>query len=544
LRPDPQPEPEPELPHHRTVPSTWSYRLRSLSNSSSESARDLGARLSQGVGSLRNLRLDESLLPDLTPTWTEDKADVLFAGKRFLYHMLYAVAPHLVSREARIKFILNFTSCRLVEGIVRETAGIVSFCMNKYNYTLPTRVIQARYGSNVRSEMHLGRHRLRWVGVGSSESTALMEIHPATYRRATRDPIVDMSSFDLIQWLSDRFEDITGIRLLNSGSTILRTIKEWITNPNTDYRHYPDVGALFYVRFALTCRFPENVACMFGIGLEQALIKVTIAFAIGIAALWVLGLLSTAALLVSPVIYFSAVMVVAYHWTPICAYPFPSFLLPGGISIPFIPIPIGPWALPMCLWDDVFALFDKYLKACLDFIIPQALVAGPVCPACPNMIDFINCRSIGIGDGASNVLFLLYDWFGETVATIFIGLGTSRLGRIWPGLADYLIAKFRIYRTASPTLVEQLRFCSYFSLPSILILVPLAVVLFSFLFYVLVPLYGLVVSGIRVLRYTHVAQVVVNQGEPTEDDQIPGEPHGQDPIGRGAAFIQKRLKWE
>jgi hypothetical protein len=540
------------------------------------------SRIYDHMGSPWNLlRVDPAIKRAVSigePRWTPELVYNVDSLKRLFYGIAHTLVPHMISRDAHKRFVFD-GNCKLVNNAVDETAMIIDFCLNNYAYNFPNETINGtfarsrlqtylddtsplrkssirhKYGDRVRVEEFAGHKRLRLI---MPNKTDKISYDRRVYRRAMSTSSF-IGGFNAVEWFICLIEDLFNISLLQSSSDIINDIKAWFMNPNTDPALYPNVGGVYWLKYFITCEFPENLACMIGIGLEEALKQVTIIYALVMLALLALGLLSVVTLILSPVVYFIIVLAVAYHWSPACLVVFPSFTLGAGISIPFLPVPIGAWALPMCLWDDIMTLASKVFSGCLDWLIPAALVNGDVCPVCPATIDVVNCIDIGMGDGLSNILYLLYKAFGSTFCDIIIGLSSTILGGIIPGAQDYLMTVLNTFKTASPEQLDRLDACSIATAGSIAGVLVIFLFIGGILLFIVPALYGILVSLFGLLSITNVYETIVGQGDPTEYDIIPGDygeeedeedyedeeedyaPMGSDIAGRVASFMRRNV---
>lgn len=495
------------------------------------------------MGSLRNLRIDPEVYDLMAlpfAKWTPEIEHNHNVFKRLYYRLLNLVAPHYMTAEHHERFVLG-GNCRLMDGIVDEATMIVDYCLNNWAYNLPNATynttyqnataryviesskhrrgtISNKYGDRATWQPHLGSNRLRLNHV---EETKHKYVRP-------RVLMFTNGNFNLVEWFVSLIQDIVGVDANQSVDDFFDNLRGWFTNPNTDIMDYPNVGAAYWIQFAFICKFPDNVGCIVGTGIELAIRNVTIAYALVIIVLFATGLGSLLTFIASIFVYLIAILVVAYHWTPICLLPFPAFTMGFGISIPFLPIPIGFWALPMCLWDDLWNLLTKYFVQCLDFIIPAALVNGAVCPdpSMPMRIDIANCLDVGIGDGLSNLLYWMYTLFGETFCDVILAISQTTVGQLWPGLNAYLTTTLNAFKTAAMEggdQAERLRICAIITSGSIAFPLVFFVVIAAVLLFIIPAIYGIITALLGLFAQTNVYESLVTAGEPTEFDVIAGE---------------------
>ena len=86
--------------------------------------------------------------------------------------------------------------------------------------------------------------------------------------------------FNLFDWVICQIENIFDVTWAQDIDHTVSGINTWFKNPNIDPALYPDVGFRYWITFPFRCEFPENMDCSIGIGLEDAVINVTVVFII------------------------------------------------------------------------------------------------------------------------------------------------------------------------------------------------------------------------------------------------------------------------
>jgi len=471
--------------------------------------------------------------------WTPEKTYNVEGLQRTFYRIANMIAPDHISRDAHERFVLGGGNCRLVDGTVEQSLIIVDFCLNNFAYNFPnstnitnptrrTGHTLRKYGDRVEVEEFKGSNRLR-LQLDKEEKHVQLDRY--VYRRATAGTSTPTSlgGFNFIRWFICLIEDLFNLDALQSTDEFIQDMIDWFLNTNTDPSTYPDVGAIYYVTFLLRCEFPENVSCQIGIGIEEAFKKIAPIYLLILTVGAFAGFTSLFTMLLSPVIFAVIWGIVAYHWSPACLSLMPSFTMGEGITIPFLPIPLGMWSIPMCLWDDVVSVLNKYITPCLDFLISQSLVNGDICPTCPSSLDFINCSEIGMGDGLTNILYLMYKLFGSGFCTFIIGLSGTFFGRLLPGAQEYLMTVLSSYKNASPSHLERLDFCSVTTIGTIGLPIILLVLLGGFILFIVPAIYGAFVAFIGLFAQTNIYESLVAQAEPTSYDEISGEGQAPEP---------------
>ena len=208
------------------------------------------------------------------------------------------------------------------------------------------------------------------MGNGSwiRERTKDHRVYRAANRAQPTGPVQQHgpANFNLFYWLVQVIEDITGYAFGPTSAGWWEQVKAFIENTDTNIDHFPNVGLLFYVESIFVCRFPQNLNCSIGVGLEQSLIWVTVGFiALIIIGSFFIPLVTVPfAIIGYGISYISILFMVAFFFPPACWVLFPSLL---GIGVAF----------PECLMDQLIAFFDKYITNCyVPLLIPACMVGG------------------------------------------------------------------------------------------------------------------------------------------------------------------------
>jgi len=424
------------------------------------------------------------------PKWTPEKLYNYESLNRLIHRVFYTIWPQHMPVNRYERFILD-GNCKLADGIVDKAAEIVDYCVNKFQPNVDNLANKtvlrhgsffARFAGKLHFEepLHSGDPLRVRVDTEPKEEKVVHKFDRKTYRRARMDTRLPALSspgmFDIFSWIICLIEDIFDITIQQNIDGTVSDIQAWFNNPNIDPADYPDVGARYWLTFPLRCEFPENLNCSIGIGLEEAIKKVSLIFLIGfvIAAFLFPSVLSLLGGIGAMTLWIFVVYAVAFHYSPACALMWPTYTFQNGLSVPIPVFPISALATPECFWDQALALTDKYITTDYSFLINSTLVNGPVAPACPEKIDFINCKELGLYDGLQNILYWGQRWFGSTFCDIVIGLAGTILGRIFPSIELYLLETLDRYRNASPAEMIQFEWCAKFTLPSLGIVIALS----------------------------------------------------------------------
>lgn len=424
-------------------------------------------------------------------TWTPEKERNWDQLRSFGYRMQEHIWPGTVSHANKQRFLIN-GNCILVDRTINMTLRAVDYCANEFianvrhekdvsrdvasfgAYWEETSAHRPFYhGHGTRSKwrhepsVSSGWLRPRWIVPNATSEPLSHRVDYRARRHAMRTvaaaqmEVHGPAGWNLYDWLIKVAEDVSGYAVGAQSHTWFTRIQEWIQNPNTSIYDWPDVGLAYWFRFPFVCNFPASVNCSIGIGLEQALLWVTLGFLIVIVLLAPIlpPITIPFQMFGYPVAYFFVLMAVAYHMPPACMLLVPSFPLPLGFTI------------PECAVDELMALLNKWIQKCyVPLVIPSYLVAGATCPANPNdYIDIINCRDVGVSDGLQNVLFLGVWLLGHTFSDIVLSVTATTVGSWIPGLHPYMVATLADFNAGSTSVTQRQRqiWCFFFTLPTI-----------------------------------------------------------------------------
>ena len=312
----------------------------------------------------------------------------------------------------------------------------------------------------------------------------IKDLHPHYWKRVTAFVLAPGNFFTaFFCWLEDL---ILEIPISPDIADFIAMVREWIENDNLN----PDdcgmpgaagVGLKYWLLFSARCEWPEYVNCSnpCALGLKEALRRITIVSLIvfgGVSILFptvLLPLVTFGGFL----FYVIVVPAAAWHYSPQCWFIFPSIPIPGiGISVPILPFPIGLPVLPECLVDEIKAFADELFGPCpfenFRGIVPLCLYNGNPCPACPERIDLANCVIVGVADGISNIVYLLWWISPDTLSFITGTLGQTCFGNgclfdFFPFNVQYIIDKVAEFEVASDTQQCRQQWCFWATLPSV-----------------------------------------------------------------------------
>jgi hypothetical protein len=236
-----------------------------------------------------------------------------------------------------------------------------------------------------------------------------------------------------------------------------------------------------------------------GIGLESALGYVSLGFIIAFIAVplvfpSILTILASTTLLL---FYIILVGIIGFGWSPRCALLTPVFIF--GFRIPFWIFPVTV-AFPECLVDQILILLDKYITTCYNFLWPDFMVNGPVCPRCDLRIDFVSCiNTVGMGDGLSNFLYLGYNVLGVPFCNVANTIATSILGKWIPGLPTYVLGKCDLFIQATNTQKDRLNWCFWSTIPILVLPLTITVVGATFVAFLLPAIFDVIIATFYVI---------------------------------------------
>ena len=431
----------------------------------------VGARIAKSFSGIK-LTYD-ALSWNQVAKWTPDKAHNYEMFQRLKTRLYNRFWPHYTPSNYHKKFIVG-GNCKIADGIVNVTTRLVGYCVDDFIErqsikTEPTNKDSFFYKFKGRIEYKSmqpgGKLRPRIISPPKRKLLPKMNRH--VYRRATANPDAGAGDFNLFRWMISIIEDLFNIDILQNTDGLVKDIKDWFANPNTSVESWPDVGFAYWVRFPFTCKFPENLNCSIGSGLERALIDVTWIFIIIFiaSAIFFPSIISILGFLGGIAIWGFIVLAVGFHFSPACIALWPSFLSADGeFGFPSI---MSGQPLPECFLSETVAVLDKYITQDYSFIINQTYVNGDVSPTCPNYIDFINCNDVGVADGLQNMLYLMYRWLGPGFCEVIIGIASTTIGMIFPSMRQYLVETLARFKNASPTEMMQQDFCAKLSIGSL-----------------------------------------------------------------------------
>lgn len=498
-------------PHKNTVISEPAYILNPKFN--------LGFKKMNSSLLIRNqtrkvkLRYD-TLAWRQEPKWTEEKLRNYNAVKRLVYNAIHRVWPEHTKRDVYDKFIVG-GNCRLVDGLVDKASYLVNYCLNDFKENFPTERMEyvQRYPTS--------KPRLQY----KKAKPRRPRFERRTWRRANVSPNAPPEDWNLWDWFVCRIEDLTGGTYAQDIAEWIEDFTAWMVNAVTDPAQLPDVGLMYWLRFPFYCNHPQNIDCSSGIGLEKAAIQVTVVYLlIFIVAYLTLPVLATAPLFFGGLLTWGlVVLAVGLHYSPACFIMWPSFPLLAETSLPLLGTPVSAFAMSECLWDEINGIATKYITNDYSFIINASLVNGPVAPMCPEMIDFINCKDVGPSGDIQTILYWFYRWFGDSFSKLMIKLSGTVLGRIIPGLEEYMRAVLGTFKNASPSVMVQQEFCAYYTLPTLSFVVALSIPVILF-FTMVVPSIIQFFTGLWLMFMAsiHVAYLT-GEGEETNYDYVRGE---------------------
>lgn len=419
------------------------------------------------------------------PVWEPHQLENLEKLKRVYYQMYNRIWPGYLSNEQKERFLFN-SNCVLADRMMNLTIKVVDYCANEFipNFNESKRIDKhalrsvGKYFDDIsryREDTYYGyknRHRFTEEHSVSGDKTSWIRprlimpnastprSHSVDYRvYRTTQTVHGPARWNLFYWLIQKIEDITGYALGAQTDTWYTAVKAWILNPNTDVKDYPNVGLAYAVRFEFVCNFPESLNCSIGVGLETALLWVSVGFlALVIVAGYALPpIMIPFSILGLGVSYAIVLAGVAWHFPVACAVIFPSFPLPFGVTV------------PACIMDQVLAFIDKWVTNCYSpLLIPAYMISGEVCPTDPTQpIDFLNCADVGVSDGIQNLLYLGFWVLGTSFCDFVMQVGGVFLSPFIPGVQQYIDATLASFKNANPTDRARMNFCFFATLPTI-----------------------------------------------------------------------------
>lgn len=394
------------------------------------------------------------------------------AVHRMFYRAKHLLWPEEITQHQHERFIIA-GNCRVMDGFITLGTEVMDYCISEFVENTPdSRVLKAYLDRTAPYRPNRPKNTTHvWKTVEGSNWKRAKRILPETQptkafvdRRIWKRMLMDSATeFNFYTFVIDIIDSVLGIDIQQLRNSFASDFMAWVSNDSINPKDWPNVGARYYLTFELRCEWPENFNCSIGIGLREALKKVTLYFAIAIAGIMFLfpGLLGIFSFVLSIPAYLVIVTAVAWHYSFACTWMFPSTAIwPFAITVPIFPFPVNILpALPNCLWDELVSILGDIFST--KTFIPASLFSG-------DGIGFVNCADVGITDGIQNVLFLGYYYLGNTFADIVIGIATVGFSKLIPGLDVYILDSFRTFETASPTQQERQLFCAWYTLPAIL----------------------------------------------------------------------------
>jgi hypothetical protein len=483
-----------------------------------------------------------------TPRWTPEKLENWRSVQRVAYRAYDAAYPHALTREEKERFIFN-GNCLIMDRVLNLTLRVVDYCANDYAFNMRNSTPAAvrayleqtsRFRENVwhnhhnarRYEIAAPRTRAHPAGdpdawarprflLASNETglfgrtahaRALDGVDRRAYKRAVA--LTGPANFNFNDYVTERLEDLFSYMFNTQAETWVNTARAWIANPRSEESDWPDVGGIYWVKFMFRCEFPENLDCSRGIGLEPALIWVTV----GVVGALIVGtfVFPPIAMLLSVVpaflLWAALVGVIGLHYSPRCAVLMPTIT---GISI----------TVPTCILDELLALADKYITNCYaGLLYPASLVSGEACPTDPNQyVDFVSCKNVGVSDGLQHILFLGFIALGQAFMDVILVLLQSTVGLFVPGVERYVRITIGSFRDAGDTMRERQWWCFGLTLPAIVLPVVLLIV-FAVLFGFVLPLVlDLVFQSVILFQATPAVMALPGEDGAWDDPSAPQE---------------------
>lgn len=270
----------------------------------------------------------------------------------------------------------------------------------------------------------------------------------------------------LIDYLASKIPFVGKVSLADRLRSLLTSSSTFWTNTNMDEDAGP-VGARYWVKVVLQCRYPQSVDCMHGVGLLQAVQDVVpraliVYVAVGIFLPYNVGV---------PVMFLLmpatglVIGVHAWRYSPMCWTHF---------------------MIPMCLINDLDQLFLHFLRTCNENWFPVAWSQdGIVCPARGVPINVLDCRPLGINSGFA-VLAGSMRAISELACSRFAGILETFVifgpHGVAPQATRFVRATCEKFSTASPELAKQQNVCIVWNiwllLPIIVTLMIVGVIVF------------------------------------------------------------------
>lgn len=419
------------------------------------------------------------------PPWKPHQLENWERVGRLYYGLHDKIWPYQLEPAIRERFLLG-GNCRVIDKTVELTLQVADYCSNEYMPNLSFKKRQWFQGYlNETSPFRQGtfysnRNRYRydlepkqqdpdaWIRPklkppSKTRQQIRRELRAKVDRNVYKRAMMSGPTYsgpggwNFFNWFYDFMETIINYMFSTDFDGWVDEARQWINNPNTDEADYPNVGLRYWLLFMVRCEFPDNLNCSKGVGLEAAIIWVTV----GVVGAFLIGafifppLLWPFYILAAPWIWLALVGIIGLHYSPRCLFLTPSIT---GFSS----------ALPFCLADEATAFVDKYVTDCyVPLIIPACMVSGETCPVDPNQfIDIVNCKTVGISDGVQHVMFLSYIAIGQWALDLFLWFS-----QVWswliPGLPTYMMNTLDSFTMASDSMRCRQWWCFGLTAPAI-----------------------------------------------------------------------------
>lgn len=479
--------------------------------------------------------------------WTDEKWHRYEKLQAMGLYIWKRLNPSRITHDMQ-KRIDQFVNCLVLTRSLELIGFVFEYCINEFVVNLPPEFTAKRdtvhenlkdYSKHFPEESYFGYRSERgvnttveWVqrtSTGKATRKYPKIIKPPkerarVYRKARspqrnrRTRVISediVGNFNLIDWVVESFQDLFTTDLADQGQTFFEKAVDWFENDNTDPADCPnDVGFKYWLEFLTVCRFPENIDCAndCGIGLPDAV------YYIGIASIITFLLIpfifpqtiSILATFSAIVLFLIALPAVAWHYSPACWLLSPT--IPGlpTFRIPAWPFPIGLPVLPFCIMDDLLDLIGLALNQCplepladcettkgtFGFcLLPGSVYLSAICQSCPDRIDIVNCKDVGLSDGLDNLIYIL-EWAVPGFADFFLNdlhpVCTTGVCLI-PGVVwDHFKTRVELYSQTTDFEDSIFRWCFWATILSIVIIIGLIILVFLLVYLILVPLVALV----------------------------------------------------
>jgi len=445
------------------------------------------------------------------------------AGKRLFHGAVHTIFPHWTTKEHHERFIIN-GDCRIVDGVIKEGGRIADYCLNEYQYNIPT--MRDAFGGYLNKTSHLrgGFHqkfkgRYKYVDGGLGWKRPKVDFIPLEKRVLLHRDTYHRANHHKRNVFANIFQSITGIDILQTVQNWIDDFVYWMNNPNLDDIYFPDVGARYWFQFAVICKFPENVDCVLGIGLGNAIVEVGKYYwpIFAVFAILFPGFTSLLSIFFNIFIYIILVLAVGWHYSPACIALFPTSTIGDtGYTLPILPIPLNIFpALPMCMWDQLIALLDEIFSTCYTWI-PQSITNEFTCGG---TISIPNCPDVGISNPLEVLIYWGYRLFGNAWCDFMIGV-TSWLSF----LLDDTVRTCAAIQTASPSQMDRQLYCGIISIGTLSLVLLGGFIIGTFIIAVVLALINVLHALLLLLPflpfYDRLIGTFQKEDEPQEVDGI------------------------